>query len=99
MKKLGFIGGCNMAEALIRGLLARRVFAVSDLIASDVDRHRRQRLKRIFKIDVTGTNSEVVRGARALLIAVKPQNIDEVLAELKAGDQHTSFQPPRDKKG
>ena len=92
MKKLGFIGGGNMAEALIRGLLARRVFAVSDLIASDVDRHRRQRLKRIFKIDVTGTNSEVVRGARALLIAVKPQNIDEVLAELKAGDQLTSLQ-------
>src|SRR5712692_3275656 len=92
MKKLGFIGGGNMAEALIRGLLARRVFAASDLIASDVDRSRRQRLKRIFKIDVTGANNEVVRGARALLIAVKPQNIDEVLAELKAGDEPASFQ-------
>ena len=86
MKKLGFIGGGNMAEALIRGLLAGRVFATSDLIASDVDRSRRQRLKRIFKIDVTDSNSEVVRDARALLIAVKPQNIDEVLARLKADE-------------
>ncbi len=85
MKKLGFIGGGNMAEALIRGLLAGRVLASSDLIASDIDRNRRQRLKRIFKIDVTGDNSEVVRDASALLIAVKPQNIDEVLTELKAG--------------
>lgn len=86
MKKLGFIGGGNMAEALIRGLLAGRVFAPSDLIASDIDRSRRQRLKRIFKIDVTDSNSEVVRNARALLIAVKPQNIDEALAQLKAAE-------------
>jgi pyrroline-5-carboxylate reductase len=86
MKKLGFIGGGNMAEALIRGLLAGRVFSPSDLIASDIDRSRRQRLKRIFKIDVTDTNFEVVRDARALLIAVKPQNIDEVLAQLKAAE-------------
>ena len=85
MKKLGFMGGGNMAEALIRGLLDGRVFAASDLIASDIDRGRRQRLKRIFKIDVTDTNTDVVREARALLIAVKPQNIDEVLTEVKAG--------------
>jgi pyrroline-5-carboxylate reductase len=84
MKKLGFIGGGNMAEALIRGLLAKQMFAASDLIASDIDRGRRQRLKRIFKIDVTDSNSEAVREARALLIAVKPQNIDEVMAELQA---------------
>jgi pyrroline-5-carboxylate reductase len=102
MKKLGFIGGGNMAEALIRGLLAGRVLAPSDLIASDIDRNRRQRLKRIFKVDVTGDNSEVVRNARALLIAVKPQNIDEALAELKAGTEFPSSQdstrtagPPR----
>jgi pyrroline-5-carboxylate reductase len=87
MKKLGFIGGGNMAEALIRGLLARRVFAPSGLIASDIDRGRRQRLKRLFKIDVTDDNSEVVRDARALLIAVKPQNIDEVMAQLKSGGE------------
>jgi pyrroline-5-carboxylate reductase len=86
MKKLGFIGGGNMAEALILGLLAGRVFSPSDLIASDIDRSRRQRLKRIFKIDVTDNNSEVVHDTRALLIAVKPQNIDEVLAQLKAAE-------------
>jgi pyrroline-5-carboxylate reductase len=94
MKKLGFMGGGNMAEALIRGLLAGRVFAASDLIASDIDRGRRQRLKRIFKIDVTDTNTDVVREARALLIAVKPQNIDEVLAQVKAGAELAGSQRP-----
>jgi pyrroline-5-carboxylate reductase len=93
MKKLGFIGGGNMAEALIRGLLAQQLFTSSDLIASDIDRNRRQRLKRIFKIDASDSNDEVVHGARAILIAVKPQNVDEVLVDLKASAESSSQRP------
>jgi pyrroline-5-carboxylate reductase len=83
MKKLGFIGGGNMAEALIRGLLAQKVFGPADLIASDVDGARRTRLKRLYKIATTASNIDVISQARALLIAVKPQNINEILDELK----------------
>jgi pyrroline-5-carboxylate reductase len=95
MKKLGFIGGGNMAEVLIRGLLAKPVFSASDLIASDIDRGRRQRLKRVFKIDVTDSNSELMHQARALLIAVKPQNIDEVFTELQTTEEKPSGKMPR----
>ena len=84
MKKLGFIGGGNMAEALARGLLQGKVFAPSDLIASDVDPGRRRKLARQLKIKTTDSNLEVLREARAILLAVKPQTIDEVLAELAA---------------
>src|SRR5580704_15492463 len=82
MKKLGFIGGGNMAEARMRGLLEKKIFKPADLIASDVVPSRRQQLKRELKIDSTADNLEVLRGARAILLAVKPQNIDEVLGEL-----------------
>jgi pyrroline-5-carboxylate reductase len=84
MKKLGFIGGGNMAEALMRGLLEKRVFTAADLLASDVDPRRRQKLKRALKVDSTDDNSAVLRDSRAILLAVKPQNIDEVLHELAA---------------
>ncbi len=84
MKKLGFIGGGNMAEALARGLLQKKVFAPSDLVASDVDSGRRRKLTRQLKIKTTDSNLEVLREARAILLAVKPQTIDEVLAELAA---------------
>jgi len=84
MKKLGFIGGGNMAEALARGLLQGKVFAPSDLIASDVDPGRRRKLARQLKIKTTDSNLEVLREARAILLAIKPQTIDEVLAELAA---------------
>ena len=89
MKKLGFIGGGNMAEALMAGLLQNRVFAPADLIASDVDAARRSRLKRRLKVAATADNLAVIREARAILLAVKPQNIDEVLLEL-AGAMESS---------
>jgi pyrroline-5-carboxylate reductase len=79
MKKLGFIGGGNMAEALAKGLLERKVFKPADLIVSDVDAGRRRKIKAALKIAVTDDNLEVIRESRAVLLAVKPQQIDEVL--------------------
>jgi pyrroline-5-carboxylate reductase len=82
MKKLGFIGGGNMAEALMRGLIAEEVFKPVDLIASDVDPARRNAIKRKLKVETTADNRAVVREARAILLAVKPQQIYEVLSDL-----------------
>jgi pyrroline-5-carboxylate reductase len=79
MKRLGFIGGGNMAEALIYGLTGRKVLKPADIIVSDVAPERRRKLARGFKIAVTADNLEVVREARAILFAVKPQSIDAVL--------------------
>lgn len=84
MKKLGFIGGGNMAEALMRGLVTNGVFAPGDLVASDIDPARRQKIKRKLKIETTADNAEVLRGSRAILLAVKPQNIDEALDGIAA---------------
>ncbi len=80
MKRLGFIGGGNMAEALIHGLLDHGVFKARDLIASDVVAQRRRYLARKYKIATTAENREVADESNALLLAVKPQQIDEVLA-------------------
>ncbi len=90
MKKLGFIGGGNMAEAMIHGLIVKRVFKPSDLIASDPEPARRRRLARLFKIAVTGSNREVIADAAALLIAVKPQIIETVMRELRAAIETTA---------
>jgi pyrroline-5-carboxylate reductase len=80
MKKLGFIGGGNMAEALARGLIEGKIFKPSEVIVSDVDAGRRRKINRTLKISVTDDNLEVMRESRAVLLAVKPQQIDEVLS-------------------
>lgn len=82
MKKLGFIGAGNMAEALARGLVENKVFKASELIASDVDAGRRRKFKGALKIEVTTDNLKVLNSSRAVLFAVKPQTIDAVLTEL-----------------
>jgi pyrroline-5-carboxylate reductase len=84
MKKLGFIGGGNMAEALAHGLIVHQVFKPADLIAADVAPARRNYLKRKLKIAVTADNLEVIKNARTILFAVKPQTINEVLEAIAA---------------
>ncbi len=87
MRKLGFIGAGNMAEALARGLVANKVFQPRELIASDVDAARRRRFKSALKIDTTVDNREVLNSARAILLAVKPQTIDAVLTGIARGGE------------
>lgn len=82
-RAIGFIGGGNMAGALIKGLLAAGLYRPEELCASDVDAQRRTLLRRRFRIDVTADNRALVRGAKFIVLAVKPQIIDEVLAELR----------------
>ena len=84
MKKLGFIGGGNMAEALAHGLIQHKVFKPAEIIVSDVAPERRRKLARALKVATTDDNAEVVREAGAVLLAVKPQTIDAVMAEIAA---------------
>ena len=83
-KKLGFIGGGNMAEALVHGLIQHKVFKPSEIIVSDVAPERRRKLARTLKVATTKDNTEVLRASGAVLLAVKPQTIDAVMAELAA---------------
>jgi pyrroline-5-carboxylate reductase len=85
MKELGFIGGGNMAEALIHGLIEHKVFKPTEMIASDVAAERRRRLARGFKLATTADNHDVVSQSRAILLAVKPQTMDAVLTALADG--------------
>jgi pyrroline-5-carboxylate reductase len=78
---IGFIGGGNMAEALIKGLLASgykpKSICVSEPLAA-----RRRVLKRRFGIEVSQSNGEVCAAADVLVLAVKPQIMAPVLEEL-----------------
>jgi len=79
---VGFIGGGNMATAMIKGFVAAGVCAPAQIIASDVDATKRASLKRALKVHATGDNAAVARAAAVVILAVKPQIIDPVLAEI-----------------
>jgi Pyrroline-5-carboxylate reductase len=85
---IGFIGGGNMAEALIRGLVKE---GKRDIIVSDPIDERRRYLENCYGVKTTPSNQEVVNLSDIIVIAVKPQNIKEVLEEIKDSvtEKHT----------
>ena len=78
-KCLGFIGGGNMAEAMIRGLLKARLLGPQEIFASDVTAERLTYLQQTFGIRTSRDNAEVAGKADIVLFAVKPQIMSPVL--------------------
>jgi pyrroline-5-carboxylate reductase len=97
MKKIGFIGGGNMAEALVHGLVANKVFKAADIVVADIAPERRRKLARQYKVATTDTNTDVLREAATILLAVKPQQIDAVLHELATTAEPRSKAKPASK--
>lgn len=84
MKKLGFIGVGNMGGAIIKGVNGK--LGNTAVFAYDSSA---EKLKGLNSYGATAASSvtELVRKCDYVLLAVKPQQLDEVLAELKAADK------------
>jgi pyrroline-5-carboxylate reductase len=83
-KKIGFIGGGNMGEALIKGLLVSGRLDASLLMVSDISQQRVHHLQETYKVVIAADNVELASGVDVIVIAVKPQQVDDVLAEIRA---------------
>ncbi len=83
-RTVAFIGAGNMGEALIRGLLAARTVSPARIIAADVRAERREFLVKTFGVQAIDDNAEAVKAADIVLLAVKPQQMGEVLAGFKS---------------
>jgi pyrroline-5-carboxylate reductase len=84
-RSVGFIGGGNMAEAMIKGLLAGGVPAASILVADPVS-SRRDYLSGNYGVTVSAENAEIAGAADVIVLAVKPQMSKEVLAGIAKTD-------------
>jgi pyrroline-5-carboxylate reductase len=82
-KKLGFIGGGNMAEALVNGLVSASFMNSKNIFVSEPSQLKRDTLHTKFKIKVTGDNHELVKKCDILILAVKPQILKEVLHDIR----------------
>jgi pyrroline-5-carboxylate reductase len=84
MQTLGFIGVGNMGEALVRGLVQAGTARAQDVLVSARRKERVDELTRTYGVR-GGSNSEVARQSDVVVLAVKPQILDQVLREI-AGD-------------
>ncbi|MEW6187905.1 MAG: NAD(P)-binding domain-containing protein, partial [Thermodesulfobacteriota bacterium] len=79
---VGFIGGGNMAEAMIQGLLASKTVIPSDCWVCDIIEDRLNHLKKTYGVKAVHDTPQVIRSSRAVVLAVKPQNIEKALSTL-----------------
>jgi pyrroline-5-carboxylate reductase len=80
--EIAFVGGGVMAEAFVRGMLKREIAKPQEIIVSDPVAERRAHLSEKLGIRVCASNREAVTGAGVVILAVKPQVLVTVLAEL-----------------
>jgi pyrroline-5-carboxylate reductase len=81
-RKLALLGAGNMARALLRGCLARAELTPDQLAATDVSADARAHITRELGIRTFESNAEATRWATTVVLAVKPQVIPAVLAEI-----------------
>jgi pyrroline-5-carboxylate reductase len=83
------LGGGNMGSALIQGLLHARVYPRQDLVVADVDADRRRILKKQTGAHVTEHAADAIPGCDTLVLAVKPQQMTDVLSTVAQTAQGT----------
>ncbi len=82
-KVIGFIGAGQMATALGEGFVRAGLVEASQIVASDPSVDARERFADATGGQTVDGNAEVARRAEIIFLAVKPQQIAAVLAELK----------------
>src|SRR5271154_5806207 len=80
---IGFLGGGKMASALAKGVVSAGLVKAAHIRASDPLAAAPSAFTQQTGAKTTASNVEVVQGARALALAVKPDCVAELLEEIR----------------
>ena len=83
MGTIGFIGGGNMAEALVKGIVAAKIYKPQNILVSDIRQERLKLLAEQYGIKPVSDNASVAANVDILVLAVKPQNMTDALQSIK----------------
>ena len=83
-KKITFIGPGVMAEAIIAGLIRKKLANPKNLLASGPREERGAELQKKYGIQTTTDNAAAASDADVVVLSVKPQRLSEVMKGLKS---------------
>ena len=72
-----------MGEAMLAAVLTRALAQPESISVSDVSHKRLEHLEKQYSVTVTPDNPEAISDKGIIILALKPQNLAEVMAELK----------------
>ena len=90
-EKIAFIGSGVIAQAMIAGLVNRKLIDPQRIIASGPRKERGEELTRRYGIRHTTDNVEAAQAVNIVVLSVKPQTIDEVMDEIDGHIQAESL--------
>jgi pyrroline-5-carboxylate reductase len=82
---IGFLGAGKMGTALARGFIGAGLVKAGGIVASDPVEAARTAFARDVGVKVVASNAGVVKLANVILLAVKPDQVAGVLAEIRGG--------------
>ncbi len=80
MQRLALLGAGKIGESLLAGLVSS---GWTDVVATGRRQERLDELRERYGIETTLSNAEAIDGAKIVVVAVKPQDIEPLLTELK----------------
>lgn len=80
MEKIGFVGGGQMAEALIKGMLAAKLYTTDDIFLIEPNTMRREHMESKYDLQCCEDHERLWQECDIVLLAVKPQVMGAVLA-------------------
>jgi pyrroline-5-carboxylate reductase len=82
-KKLALIGAGKIGEALLSSMLGAQLIPVHRVVATDADPPRADYIAEKYGVKVSTNNPQAVAGADLVMVCVKPQQVSEVLREIR----------------
>ncbi len=74
-----------MGEALIKGLVEKKLFVPARILVCENDAKRAQNLKEKYRVSIKDLNTVVVQSS-VVILAVKPQDMEIILSEITDAD-------------
>jgi pyrroline-5-carboxylate reductase len=82
-RKVAFLGGGRMGEALVSGLIRSGGRSADEIMVTSRREERSRELAETYGIDSTLSNADAVSWAEVLVLTVKPQDMEVLLSQIR----------------
>ena len=82
-RKVAFLGGGRMGEALVSGLIRSGGRSADEIMVTSRREERSRELAETYRIDSTLSNADAVSWADVLVLTVKPQDMEVLLSQIR----------------
>jgi pyrroline-5-carboxylate reductase len=90
IESIGLVGGGQMGEALVRGVIESGLIHAENIVVAEPFAERRKFLETTYNIKTTDSSLELAENCKIIILAIKPQVMDLVLSQYRdcLGSKH-----------